>query len=125
MSRDTENFSMYSLMSTRMRADSSANRNLARARASSVLPTPVGPQNTNEPMGRLGSLSPARLRRMERAIALIASSWPITVLWISSSIRRGGGGGGGGGGGRGRGVGGVGRGGRGGGGGGGRGGGRG
>ena len=35
MSRDTENFSMYSLMSTRIRACSSAKRNLARARASS------------------------------------------------------------------------------------------
>ena len=51
---------MYSDMSTRISADASANRNLARARASSVLPTPVGPEKTNEPIGRLGSLSPAR-----------------------------------------------------------------
>ena len=29
MRRDTENFSMYSLMSTRMSADGSANRNFA------------------------------------------------------------------------------------------------
>jgi hypothetical protein len=42
---------MYSDMSTRMSADGSANRNLARARASSVFPTPVGPQKMNEPIG--------------------------------------------------------------------------
>ena len=66
MSRDTENFSMYSLMSTRMSAFASANRNFASARASSVFPTPVGPQKMNEPIGRLGSLRPARLRRIER-----------------------------------------------------------
>ena len=87
MSRDTENFSMYSLMSTRMSADSSANRNFASARASSVFPTPVGPEKMNDPIGRRGSLSPARLRRIERAMAAIASCWPMTVLWISSSIR--------------------------------------
>src|ERR687894_221443 len=59
MSRDTENFSMYSLMSTRMSALRSAKRNSASARASSVFPTPVGPAKMNEPMGRRGSLSPA------------------------------------------------------------------
>ena len=66
MSRDTENFSMYSLMSTRMSASRSANMNSASARASSVFPTPVGPEKMNEPMGRRGSLSPARLRRIAR-----------------------------------------------------------
>jgi hypothetical protein len=30
----------------------------------SVLPTPVGPRNRNEPIGRLGSDKPARLRRI-------------------------------------------------------------
>ncbi len=69
---------MYSDMSTRMRADWSAKRNLASARASSVFPTPVGPEKMNEPMGRLGSLRPARLRRMARATAVMASSWPMT-----------------------------------------------
>ena len=44
---------MYSLMSIRVIARSSSNRNSARARASSVLPTPVGPRNRNEPSGRL------------------------------------------------------------------------
>ena len=32
------------------------------------------PENTNEPIGRRGSLSPARLRRIAFEIALIASS---------------------------------------------------
>src|SRR5665647_514018 len=51
---------MYSLMSRRIRAPSSSKRNSARARASSVFPTPGGPRKMNEPMGRLGSLRPAR-----------------------------------------------------------------
>ncbi len=37
--------------------------NSASARASSVLPTPVGPRNRNEPIGRFGSDRPARERR--------------------------------------------------------------
>ena len=37
----------------RIMAFSSSNRNSARARASSVLPTPVGPRKMNEPIGRL------------------------------------------------------------------------
>ena len=37
---------------------SSSNRNSASARASSVLPTPVGPRKMNEPIGRLGSCRP-------------------------------------------------------------------
>src|SRR5450759_4694773 len=87
MRRDTENFSMYSLMSTRMSAAGSAKRNLANARATSVLPTPVGPENMNEPIGRFGSLRPARLRRIERDSALIASSCATTDTCISSSMR--------------------------------------
>ena len=51
---------MYSLMSMRTMRSSSSNRNSARARASSVLPTPVGPRNRNEPIGRRGP-SPAGL----------------------------------------------------------------
>ena len=47
-------------MSRRTRARSSSNKNSARARASSVLPTPVGPRNRNEPRGRFGSDNPAR-----------------------------------------------------------------
>src|SRR4030095_3125929 len=54
MSRATVCFSMYSDMSTRIIARSSSKRNSASARASSVLPTPVGPRERNEPMGRVG-----------------------------------------------------------------------
>src|SRR2546427_3290641 len=78
MRRLTENFSMYSDMSTRMSEFASANRKRASPRASSVLPTPVGPEKMKDPIGRLGSLSPARLRRMAREITAIASSWPTT-----------------------------------------------
>ena len=78
---------MYSLMSMRTIARSSSNRKSASERASSVLPTPVGPRNRNEPIGRFGSDRPARLRRMALATAMTASSWPIT-RWCSSSSMR-------------------------------------
>src|ERR1051325_8466190 len=61
--RATACFSMYSDMSSRTSARSPSNRNSASARAVSVLPTPVGPRKMNEPVGRLGSWSPARARR--------------------------------------------------------------
>ena len=54
---------MYSDMSMRTSALSSSNRKEASALVSSVLPTPVGPRNMNEPMGRFGSCRPARARR--------------------------------------------------------------
>src|SRR5207244_703350 len=54
---------MYSDMSIRTIACSESNMNSASARASSVLPTPVGPMNRNAPIGRLGSWSPPRERR--------------------------------------------------------------
>ena len=44
---------MYSDMSKRTRLFSLPNRKPASARATSVLPTPVGPRNRNEPAGRL------------------------------------------------------------------------
>ena len=56
-------------------------------RASSVLPTPVGPRNRNDPMGRFGSDRPARDRRIAFATALTASSWPMTRPWRTSSMR--------------------------------------
>ena len=37
-----------------------------------------GREKMNEPIGRFGSLSPARERRMARDTALMASSWPTT-----------------------------------------------
>ena len=60
---------MYSDMSMRTIARSSSKRNSASVRASSVLPTPVGPRNRNEPIGRFGSDSPARDRRIAFATA--------------------------------------------------------
>ena len=80
MRRLTECFSMYSDMSMRIIARSSSKRNSARARASSVLPTPVGPRNRNDPIGRFGSDKPARLRRTALATAVTASCWPTTRL---------------------------------------------
>jgi len=56
-------------------------------RASSVFPTPVGPRKTKVPIGRRGSRSPARLRRIALAIAVTASSWPTMKRASSSSIR--------------------------------------
>ena len=49
---------MYSDMSMRIIACSESNMNSASARASSVLPTPVGPMNRNVPIGRFGSWRP-------------------------------------------------------------------
>ena len=54
--------------------------NSASARASSVLPTPVGPRNRNVPIGRSGSCRPARERRSAVATASTASSWPIDAF---------------------------------------------
>ena len=65
--------------------------NSASARASSVLPTPVGPMNRKVPIGRFGSWSPARERRSAFETASTAASWPITrscrrsSIWISFS----------------------------------------
>src|SRR4026209_2536692 len=50
-------------MSIRIIACPSSKRNSASARASSVLPTPVGPMKMKLPSGRLGSWRPARARR--------------------------------------------------------------
>ena len=55
-------------------AFSSPKRLAAKARANSVLPTPVGPKNKNEPIGRFGSLRPARARRTALETATTASS---------------------------------------------------
>ena len=65
-------------MSSRTIRSSSPNSASASARASSVLPTPVGPRNRKLPTGRSGSASPARERRTASATTLTASSWPTT-----------------------------------------------
>ena len=71
----------------RTMASSVSNRNSANALHSSVLPTPVGPKNRNEPFGRRGSARPARERRMALATMCTASSWPTTRLASASSMR--------------------------------------
>ena len=84
--RDTECFSMYSLISIRTMLFSSSNRLSASALASSVLPTPVGPRNRKEPIGFVGSLIPA-LERITASVTFVtASSCPMTRLWRISSI---------------------------------------
>ena len=65
-------------MSSRIIRLSAPNRASVSARASSVLPTPVGPRNRKLPTGRFGSPSPARDRRTASATAATASSWPMT-----------------------------------------------
>ena len=64
MRRETANFSMYSDISMRIKDSSLPNMNSAKALASSVLPTPVGPRNMKEPIGFFTSLRPARERRI-------------------------------------------------------------
>ena len=78
---------MYSDMSKRMSALSLPKRKFASARASSVLPTPVGPRKMKLPTGRLGFFSPARDRRIARDTAEIAVSWLTTRRCSSASIR--------------------------------------
>ena len=83
--RETEYFSIYSLISRRTMLDSSSNRLAASAFASSVLPTPVGPKNRNEPIGFVGSLIPALERMIASVTFVTPSSCPMTRLCSSSS----------------------------------------
>ena len=71
-------FSMYSLMSMRIRASALPNMYSASFLAKYVLPTPVGPRNMNAPIGLFGSFSPTRPRWMERTNLSMASSCPMT-----------------------------------------------
>ncbi len=87
MSLETECFSMNSDMSKGNSFFSLPNRKAASARATSVLPTPVGPRNRNEPAGRAVAFKPARERRMARARAEMAFSWLMMRLCNSSSMR--------------------------------------
>ena len=61
-------------MSMRTMARGSSNRKSASALASSVLPTPVGPMNRNEPVGRSGSEMPALARRTASETTRTASA---------------------------------------------------
>mmetsp|Transcript_88982 Transcript_88982/g.212417 ORF Transcript_88982/g.212417 Transcript_88982/m.212417 type:complete len:225 (-) Transcript_88982:814-1488(-) len=76
---------MYSLMSKRIMASSMPKYASDRALHSSVLPTPVGPQKMKEAMGLLGFCRPALARRTAFAMAVTASSWPMTRLCSVSS----------------------------------------
>ncbi len=73
MSRETVCFSMYSVMSKRM---NSTPRIFAICLASSVLPTPVGPEKRNEPMGLPSGPRPARESLIAATSASIALSCP-------------------------------------------------
>ncbi len=75
-------------MSRVISASSSPNKVSASALLSSVLPTPVGPRNMNEPTGRFGSFRPALDLRTARDTAPMASSCPMTLLWSSLSRLR-------------------------------------
>ena len=88
MSLLTACFSMYSDMSSLIIASLSPKTASARARHSSVLPTPVGPRNRKLPIGRLGSDSPTLPRRIARDTAVTASFWPMTRRWSILSILR-------------------------------------
>ena len=80
-------FSIYSDISTRIIEFSSPKRASARALDNSVFPTPVGPRNKNEPIGRFGSFSPTLPRLIDFATAVTASSCPTTRLWsVCSSL---------------------------------------
>ena len=60
----------------------------AKALASSVLPTPVGPQKMKLPIGLFGAFKPTLARLIALEIATIASFWPITRLCkVSSNLR--------------------------------------
>ena len=73
MRRLTLCFSMYSLMSKRRKGSPSRR---ASCLASSVLPTPVGPANKNDPIGLSGRASPARARLIAVVTVATAASWP-------------------------------------------------
>src|SRR5690625_7718683 len=75
-------------MSMRTIARSSSNKKSANDLANSVLPTPVGPKNRNEPMGRSGSATPARERRTASETVSTARRCPINRVPISRSEER-------------------------------------
>jgi hypothetical protein len=62
--------------------------NVASARATSVLPTPVGPTKRNVPIGLVASWTPALKSAIVSTIALIASSCP-TIRALSLALKEG------------------------------------
>ena len=83
--RDTECFSIYSDISSRIMHSSEPNSSSARVLHSSVFPTPVGPRKRKDAAGRCGSFRPTRERRIARETALTASGCPMTRLERFSS----------------------------------------
>ena len=93
---DTECGSIYSDISIRIIEFSSPNNTSAKAFDNSVLPTPVGPKNRNEPIGRFGSFNPTLPLLIAFATASTASFCPITLscndfsrffnFWFSFSV---------------------------------------
>src|SRR5690554_8212188 len=73
-------------MSIRTMASLLSNKKLANALHNSVLPTPVGPRNRNEPLGRLGSEKADRIRFTALDTAVIAGSCPTTWLCTIGSM---------------------------------------
>src|SRR5699024_12414463 len=71
---EMECFSIYSLISSLIMDSLVPNNSSASAFVNSVLPTPVGPTNKNEPIGRYLDLSPARLLLTAFATLSTASS---------------------------------------------------
>ena len=62
---------------------------LASCLLTSVFPTPVGPENKNEPTGFSSTLKPALANLIEEESFSTASSWPnMTRLRFSSSFSR-------------------------------------
>ena len=55
-----------------------SNKASAKLLATSVLPTPVGPKNKNDPIGLFWSFIPALWRKIASLTNSTASSWPIT-----------------------------------------------
>ena len=77
---------MYSLMSILTMFFSESKRYSAKAFASSVLPTPVGPRKMKLPIGRFGSERPARFLLIALQTRSTASSCPITRFLSSVSM---------------------------------------
>mmetsp|Transcript_44189 Transcript_44189/g.70995 ORF Transcript_44189/g.70995 Transcript_44189/m.70995 type:complete len:238 (+) Transcript_44189:485-1198(+) len=78
INRATECCSMYSDMSIRIISFSLSKSSSARVFANSVFPTPVGPRNKKEPVGRLELANPARDLNIASDTASTASSCPTT-----------------------------------------------
>ena len=80
---------MYSDISKRIIDSSSPKYSLANAFVNSVLPTPVGPANIIDAIGRFSFANPHLALRRDRATACTATSCPITdfVSFLSISCK--------------------------------------